>query len=103
VFHSSLVREKMCEWNCGPAATWNERTRNGDELHDLDKEADPDEIEISVPHDDSKFFLDTACLIPKPSSPRGSIHEDDAQIEFGPCGPKQVILLTESRRRLGED
>jgi len=69
VFHSSLVREKMCEWNCGPAATWNERTRNGDELHDLDKEADPYEFEISVSHGDSKFFLDTACMIPKPSSP----------------------------------
>src|SRR5208337_2101272 len=32
-----------------------------------------------------------------------SIHECGAQIELGPCGPKQVILLTESGSRLAED
>ena len=31
-----------------------------------------------------------------------SIHEGDAQIEVGPCGPKQVILITESGSRLAE-
>ena len=31
-----------------------------------------------------------------------SIHECGAQIELGPCGPKQVILVTESGSRLAE-
>jgi hypothetical protein len=29
--------------------------------------------------------------------------EGGAQIELGPCGPKQVILLTERGRRSAED
>jgi hypothetical protein len=32
-----------------------------------------------------------------------SIHKGGAQIKLGPCGPKQVILLTESGSPLAED
>jgi hypothetical protein len=38
------------------------------------------------------------------ASPRASgIIQPGAQIELGPCGPRQVILLTESGRHLAED